>query len=85
MLLRTSATMAAQKICVKTYTDKQESMLVYLFVFVLPAAGKGPTMLLVKDKAGHVFGGYASEPWLKNGKYYGEVIISPHQSCKQCS
>ena len=33
-------------------------------------------MLLVKDKQGHVFGGYASEPWLKNGKYYGEVITS---------
>ncbi|KAL3142937.1 hypothetical protein ABBQ38_003222 [Trebouxia sp. C0009 RCD-2024] len=39
--------------------------------FMGKVAGKGPTMLLVKDKAGHVFGGYASEPWLKNGKYYG--------------
>jgi hypothetical protein len=37
------------------------------------AAGKGPTLVLVKDKQGHLFGGYASEPWVKNGKFYGEV------------
>ncbi len=41
------------------------------------AAGKGPTLLLVKDKQGQLFGGYASEPWLKNGKYYGEVHYLP--------
>ena len=39
--------------------------------------------MLVKDKQGHVFGGYASEPWLKNGKYYGEILVvylvSQHQ------
>ncbi|KAL0037976.1 hypothetical protein WJX79_008102 [Trebouxia sp. C0005] len=39
--------------------------------FMGKAAGKGPTLLLVKDKQGQLFGGYASEPWLKNGKYYG--------------
>lgn len=39
--------------------------------FMGKVAGKGPTLLLVKDKQGHLFGGYASDPWLKNGKYYG--------------
>ena len=43
---------------------------------MVAAGGKGPTMLLVRNKGGQVFGGYASEPWLKNGKYYGEVITS---------
>lgn len=43
---------------------------------MVAAGGKGPTMLVVRDKGGQVFGGYASEPWLKNGKYYGEVIAS---------
>ena len=45
------------------------------------AAGKGPTLLLMKDKQGHLFGGYASEPWLKNGKYYGEVHYLPTTCC----
>jgi len=53
--------------------------ILHVYLFVLAAAGKGPTMLVVKDKQGHIFGGYASEPWLKNGKYYGEVIASLHQ------
>lgn len=43
---------------------------------MVAAGGKGPTMLVVRNKGGQVFGGYASEPWLKNGKYYGEVITS---------
>lgn len=47
---------------------------------VVTAGGKGPTMLVVKDKGGQVYGGYASEPWLKNGKYYGEVITPRHRS-----
>ena len=47
---------------------------------VVTAGGKGPTMLVVRDKGGQVYGGYASEPWLKNGKYYGEVIIPLHRS-----
>lgn len=28
-------------------------------------------MLLVKDKGGGLFGGYASEAWEKQGKFYG--------------
>ena len=52
-------------------------------VSILAAAGKGPTILLVRDKQGHVFGGYASEPWSKNGKYYGEMI-NPQQRFAAC-
>ena len=48
---------------------------------LLGAAGKGPTLLLVKDKQGQLFGGYASEPWLKNGKYYGESHYLPTTCC----
>lgn len=39
--------------------------------FVGRVGGKGPTVMLIKGKQGQLFGGYASEPWLKNGKYYG--------------
>ena len=49
---------------------------------MVPAGGKGPTMLVVRDKSGQVFGGYASEPWLKNGKYYGEITTSLHWSVR---
>ena len=42
---------------------------------MLASGGKGPTVLVVRDKQGHVFGGYASESWTKNGKFFGEVII----------
>jgi hypothetical protein len=31
-----------------------------------------PTLLLVRDKAGHLFGGVASRPWQKRGSYYGD-------------
>lgn len=44
------------------------------------AAEKGPTILVVRDKQGHVFGGYASDSWTKNGKFFGEVIVFPHRS-----
>ncbi|GAX72981.1 hypothetical protein CEUSTIGMA_g433.t1 [Chlamydomonas eustigma] len=34
---------------------------------------EGPTLLLVKDKeGGHVMGGFASAPWVKNGSYFGD-------------
>lgn len=35
-------------------------------------------MLVVRDKQGHVFGGYASQAWTKNGKFFGEVILFLH-------
>ncbi|MEW5305231.1 MAG: hypothetical protein WDW36_007787 [Sanguina aurantia] len=35
-------------------------------------ASPGPTLLLVKDAAGHLFGGFAPLPWVKSGAFYGE-------------
>ncbi|KAG2448783.1 hypothetical protein HYH02_006135 [Chlamydomonas schloesseri] len=36
-------------------------------------ATPGPTLLLIKDKGGALFGGYASQPWAKSGNFYGDV------------
>jgi hypothetical protein len=35
-----------------------------------------PTLLLVRDKGGAVFGGIAHAPWQKTGTFYGEQLIS---------
>lgn len=40
-----------------------------------------PTLLLVRDKGGAVFGGIAHEPWKKTGTFYGEVIAA--SCCEQ--
>lgn len=37
----------------------------------------GPTLVLVKDKHGHLFGGFASENWHKNGQFYGVPEVIP--------
>lgn len=34
---------------------------------------KGPTLLIVKDKEGCVFGGYASQPWERHADFYGDM------------
>ncbi|WAR12882.1 MEAK7-like protein, partial [Mya arenaria] len=34
--------------------------------------GKGPTVMIVKDKDGHVFGGYVSESWEIRPNFYGD-------------
>jgi hypothetical protein len=34
-------------------------------------AGKGATVVVIRDKGGHVFGGYAPEAWEKHGSFYG--------------
>lgn len=35
------------------------------------AAPPGPTVLLVKDSAGHVFGAFCTEQWKVAPRYYG--------------
>lgn len=32
---------------------------------------RGPTVVLIKDKQGALFGGYALDAWAKNGRFYG--------------
>ena len=31
-------------------------------------------MVLVRDKKGHLFGGYAAEGWSKHGQFYGSAL-----------
>lgn len=33
----------------------------------------GKTVLIIKDKEGHIYGGYASQPWEKHGDFYGDM------------
>lgn len=39
----------------------------------LGCVGQTPTVLLIKDRQGWVYGGYASQPWEKHGDFYGDV------------
>ncbi|KAI4378654.1 hypothetical protein MLD38_016105 [Melastoma candidum] len=34
---------------------------------------QGPTVLVIKDREGHIFGGYASQPWERHGDFYGDM------------
>ena len=33
----------------------------------------GPSITLIRDKGGGVFGGYAAEAWEKHGQFYGSA------------
>lgn len=33
----------------------------------------GPTVLIIKDKEGHIYGGYASQPWERHADFYGDM------------
>ncbi|KAJ8899127.1 hypothetical protein K2173_010592 [Erythroxylum novogranatense] len=33
----------------------------------------GSTVLIVKDREGHIYGGYASQPWERHGDFYGDM------------
>lgn len=34
--------------------------------------GKGPTLMVLRDRKGHIFGGFASQPWNIGPKFYGD-------------
>ncbi|KAK9755306.1 hypothetical protein RND81_01G016900 [Saponaria officinalis] len=34
---------------------------------------EGPTLLIIKDKEGCIYGGYASQPWEKHSDFYGDM------------
>jgi len=40
--------------------------------FLATVAGKGSTIVFVSDKAGNVFGGFATQPWAKAGTFTGD-------------
>ncbi|KAK2989165.1 hypothetical protein RJ640_014128 [Escallonia rubra] len=33
----------------------------------------GPTLLIIKDKEGYIYGGYASQPWQRHADFYGDM------------
>lgn len=37
------------------------------------SAAKGPSILVVRDQVGHVYGGYASQAWDKHSDFYGDL------------
>ncbi|KAK3037877.1 hypothetical protein RJ639_031237 [Escallonia herrerae] len=34
---------------------------------------EGPTVLILKDKEGYIYGGYASQPWQRHADFYGDM------------
>eukprot|EP00301_Raphidiophrys_heterophryoidea_P006249 c12537_g2_i2.p1 GENE.c12537_g2_i2~~c12537_g2_i2.p1 ORF type:complete len:408 (-),score=76.57 c12537_g2_i2:210-1433(-) len=44
---------------------------VSLGTFFRNTAAKGPSLVIIQDQNGHIFGGYASESWEIKPKYYG--------------
>lgn len=36
-------------------------------------SNEGPTVLVIKDKEGDVYGGYASQPWERHSNFYGDM------------
>ncbi|CAN0847298.1 MTOR-associated protein MEAK7 [Linum grandiflorum] len=37
------------------------------------SSNEGPTVLVIKDKEGYIYGGYASQPWERHGDFYGDM------------
>ncbi|KAL2900089.1 TLD domain-containing protein 1 [Bienertia sinuspersici] len=37
------------------------------------ANDEGPTLLIIKDTEGYIYGGYASQPWQKHSDFYGDL------------
>ena len=48
---------------------------------LMRAAGRGPAIVVVRDKQGHVFGAFASAPLQKSGQFYGAVLSPSTQVC----
>ncbi|OVA06450.1 EF-hand domain [Macleaya cordata] len=47
--------------------------------------GEGPTVLIIKDKEGCIYGGYASQPWERHSDFYGDMKSFLFQLCPQAS
>ncbi|KAM7257481.1 hypothetical protein ACFE04_013222 [Oxalis oulophora] len=44
-----------------------------MFVALNCRKDEGPTVLIIKDKEGFIYGGYASQPWERHGDFYGDM------------
>ncbi len=49
------------------------------------AGSNGPTITLIRDKKGHVFGGFAAEPWERHGTFYGIYPWPSHCILAACT
>ncbi|RVW12705.1 TLD domain-containing protein 1 [Vitis vinifera] len=57
-----------------SYHDERPSVVSVELVYAdCPACALGPTVLIIKDKEGYVYGGYASQPWERHGDFYGDM------------
>ncbi|KAK9153592.1 hypothetical protein Sjap_001072 [Stephania japonica] len=41
--------------------------------FLGNVSNEGPTVLIIKDKEGYIYGGYASQPWERHGNFYSDM------------
>lgn len=41
--------------------------------FLGKMSNDGPSVLVIKDREGYIYGGYASQPWEKHGDFYGDL------------
>ena len=39
-------------------------------------SGKGPCLMVIKDKDGHLFGAYVNESWEIKPQFYGRIKVS---------
>lgn len=52
---------------------------IFFYIFIEPSSncfcrsGDGPTILIIKDTEGYIYGGYASQPWERHGDFYGDL------------
>lgn len=46
---------------------------------------EGPTVLIIKDKQGYIYGGYASQPWDRHADFYGDMKSFLFQLCPTAS
>lgn len=42
----------------------------FLYIY---RSGDGPTVLIIKDAEGFIYGGYASQPWERQSDFYGDM------------
>lgn len=49
------------------------------------SSGDGPTVLVIKDTEGYIYGGYASQPWERQSDFYGDMKSFVFQLYPQAS
>ena len=73
------ATSGAQEVWELLYSSNQHGQ--SYNSLLMRAARRGPALVVVRDKQGHVFGAFASVPLQKSGQFYGAFISRQHRRC----